>query len=269
MSDILRRERAPLTPEAWAEVDEAVKRILKAQLSARTVVDFDGPHGLDFAVLNTGRLDIPKKQSKTDVPWGIRTVQPLIEVRIPFVLDQMELDTISRGCQDPDLGPAEQAAHKLALFEESAVYKGFAEGQVTGLIPAASQKAISLPHSPEDAPQAVGKAIERLSATGISGPWALVLGSKAYYPLMQAGKGGYPPRRIVKGLLEDGPILWSPALDGGVLLSTRGGDFQLVVGLDIAVGYATHDRSKVELYLTESFTFRVLEPAAAVELKAS
>jgi hypothetical protein len=36
------------------------------------------------------------------------------------------------------------------------------------------------------------------------------------------------------------------------------------LGQDFSVGYASHDRDKVELYLTESFTFRVLEPAAAV-----
>jgi uncharacterized linocin/CFP29 family protein len=86
---------------------------------------------------------------------------------------------------------------------------------------------------------------------------------------MQAGKGGYPPHRIVRNLLGDGRITWSPILDGGVLMSARGGDFQLIVGQDIAIGYAGHDRDKVELYFTESFTFRVIEPAAAIELKAS
>ncbi|HPC23846.1 MAG TPA: family 1 encapsulin nanocompartment shell protein, partial [Phycisphaerae bacterium] len=65
-----------------------------------------------------------------------------------------------------------------------------------------------------------------------------------------------------------GDILWSPALDGGLLLSKRGGDFEMTVGQDIVIGYAHHDRYKVELYLTESFTFRVLEPLAAVALRA-
>jgi uncharacterized linocin/CFP29 family protein len=38
------------------------------------------------------------------------------------------------------------------------------------------------------------------------------------------------------------------------------------VGQDLAIGYAHHDKDQVELYLTESLTFRVLEPAAAVAL---
>jgi len=269
MNDILRRELAPLTSEAWQQIDEAATRVFKALLSARSLVDFDGPHGLELAATNTGRLEIPKKQGSGGVPWGLRIVQPLVEVRIPFSLDQMELDSVTRGCNDPDLKPLEEAARKLAMFEESAIYKGFADGRIKGIAQAAEAKPIELPSSPEAFPQAVGKGIEALSGAGIGGPYTLVLGSKAYYPLMQAGKGGYPPNRLVRNLLGDGTIAWSPVLDGGLLLSTRGGDFQLTVGQDIAIGYASHDRDKIELYFTESFTFRVLEPAAAVELKAS
>lgn len=59
-------------------------------------------------------------------------------------------------------------------------------------------------------------------------------------------------------------------LKGGALLSRRGGDFGLTVGEDLAIRYKSHNTKEVDLYFTESFTFRVLEPAAAValELKA-
>ena len=53
-----------------------------------------------------------------------------------------------------------------------------------------------------------------------------------------------------------------------MLLSTAGGDFELTIGQALAIGYASHDRNEVELFLTESFTFRVLRPEAAVELGA-
>jgi uncharacterized linocin/CFP29 family protein len=49
-------------------------------------------------------------------------------------------------------------------------------------------------------------------------------------------------------------------------MSVRGGDFELWIGQDASIGYAHHDKEHVELYLTESLTFRVLEPAAAVPL---
>jgi uncharacterized linocin/CFP29 family protein len=49
-----------------------------------------------------------------------------------------------------------------------------------------------------------------------------------------------------------------------VVLSTRGGDFELVVGRDLSIGYTGHDATKVNLYLLESLTFRALSPEAAI-----
>jgi len=267
MSDILRRNLAPLSEAAWREVDEVARRVMKDQLSARAVVDFSGPHGVELGAVNLGRLELGKTAASNGVPWGLRQVLPLVEVRLPVVLKQMELDNLTRGCQDADLSPLEDAARKLAHFEESVVYNGFAEGCIGGILPGSAHPSIKLPADPQQFPQAVGQALRVLNEAGIGGPYALVLGSAIYYPLMQAGHGGYPPRRTIGDMLG-GPILWSPVLTGGVVLSTRGGDFQLTVGQDVAIGYASHDRDKVELYLMESFTFRVLQPAAAVVLTA-
>jgi uncharacterized linocin/CFP29 family protein len=51
-----------------------------------------------------------------------------------------------------------------------------------------------------------------------------------------------------------------------VVLSLRGGDFLLDSGQDLSIGYLDHSATSVTLYLEESFSFRVLEPAAAVVL---
>ncbi len=67
--------------------------------------------------------------------------------------------------------------------------------------------------------------------------------------------------------LLDGPIVWAPAADGAIVLSMRGGDFELTVGQDFSIGYLDHTAQAVRLYLQESFTFRVLSPEAAVPLK--
>jgi uncharacterized linocin/CFP29 family protein len=64
----------------------------------------------------------------------------------------------------------------------------------------------------------------------------------------------------------DGPVVWAPAVDGAIVVSQRGGDFELVVGQDISIGYTDHDAESVSLYLEESLTFRVDSPEAAVRL---
>ena len=48
------------------------------------------------------------------------------------------------------------------------------------------------------------------------------------------------------------------------MLSLRGGDFILDSGQDLSIGYLDHDADAVRLYLEESFSFRVIEPDAAV-----
>lgn len=267
MPDLLRRSQAPLTEAAWDEVDGTASRILKAHLSARALVDFSGPHGWEFAAINSGRLSISRKASPGGVPWGTRGVLPLVEVRVPFELDQMELDSIARGAADPDLGPLEQTARNVALFEESAVYNGFAAGGIRGIVEASEHKPLKLPTNVRQYPNMAAEAVTTLKQTGIDGPYVLVLGTKPFQHVMQGTEEGYPTTRLLSRIL-DGKVLWSPALEGGVVLTTRGGDFELTVGQDLAIGYASHTRNRVELFLTESFTFRVLDPAAAVVLKA-
>jgi uncharacterized linocin/CFP29 family protein len=268
MTDILKGSLAPLTEEAWSEIKDAAKQTLKPLLSARKIVDFEGPKGWDFSAVNLGRLDVPKKSSGKSVGYGMRKVLPLIEARILFKLNLWELDNISRGAADPDLGPLEEAAKALALFEDNAIYKGLKDGQIDGIIPSASQKALKLPANAQEYAKVVAQGIDAMRADGIGGPYALVLSPAAYQVVMQAVGPGYPVRRGLEKLLGgDDLIMRSGALDGGVLLSTRGGDFEMTVGADLSIGYSSHDSEEVHLFLTESFTFRVLEPAAAVELK--
>ena len=63
--------------------------------------------------------------------------------------------------------------------------------------------------------------------------------------------------------------MWAPGVEGAVVLSLRGGDFLFESGQDLSIGYDSHDAEVVELYLEESFSFRVATPEAAVALVAT
>jgi uncharacterized linocin/CFP29 family protein len=80
-----------------------------------------------------------------------------------------------------------------------------------------------------------------------------------------AEHGGYPLFDHLRKILG-GPIVWSPGVEGAVVLSQRGGDFLFDSGQDLAVGYDRHDAEDVHLYLEESFSFRVATPEAAVTI---
>lgn len=266
MANLLRRALAPIGEEAWKQIDGAAMRVLKAHLSARTLVDFRGPYGWDFAAVNLGTLQLGNEPGAGGVPWGVRQVLPLVEARITFALSRWDIDYIARGALAVNLDPVEEVARKMGLFEESAIYHGFNQGQIQGILQHTSHEPIQLPQNAEDYPRAVAEGVKRLSLAGTIGPFMLVLGPSAFYSLLQSHPTGYPPSRVVRDILQ-GDILFSPALEGGLLLSNAGGYFEMVVGQDLSIGYQVHDSEKVELFITESFTFRVLETGAAIELK--
>lgn len=258
------RELAPISAKGWGEIESEAKRTLQISLAARKLVDFKGPLGLGTSAINTGR-----RQSIGPLENGaeasLRESQPLVEVRVPFELKRADLDSIERGADDADLDPVIEAAQQLARIEDRAVFHGYPAAMIQGIAEVAPGGPVMLTENYEDYPAAVARAISRLHSAGVEGPYAIALGKQCYTGITETTKGGYPVIQHVKRLL-DGPLVWAPAVNGAVVLSMRGEDFELVVGQDISIGYLDHDRSVVRLYLQESFTFRVLSPQAAVPL---
>jgi uncharacterized linocin/CFP29 family protein len=265
MVDMLRRSLAPVGDAAWEQIDSLAACILRGNLSGRRISDFTGPHGWELAAVNAGRLCFPGGKRRGDVEWGIRAVQPLVETRVPFALSLSELDGALRGSKDPDLHAVEEAAAKAAVFEEKAVYAGFKEGGIEGIVPSSPHRPITITRKAGDYQGALERAVVAVEKQGIGGPFDLVLGTVPFETLMAGDDRGYPLRKRVEDIIR-GEIRWSPALKGGVVLSRRGGDFEFTLGQDFSIGYYGHDGDRVDLYITESFTFRVLEPRAAVAL---
>jgi uncharacterized linocin/CFP29 family protein len=267
MNSILKRHLAPLSDEIWRQIDEQAAAVLKGNLSGRALVPFNGPHGLSAAAINLGLVAAAQKPVVDDVQWGLRKVLPLIEIYAPFALSLEDLEQVDRGGLTPELDPVIQAAHKTACFEETAIYKGLPEGGYAGLLDSSPHKPVALPVKPEGFAGAIGNAVLTLQKQSINGPYHLVLGTGAYQALTLGELQGGPLRKFVDKLLLGGSIKWSPVLnEGGALFSGRGGDAELTVGQDYAVGFAgTHDDT-ANFFLMASFAFRVIEPAAAIAL---
>lgn len=262
--DVFKRKLAPLTDEAWNEISAEAARTLRSILSGRRVVDVDGPNGMAFSAVNLGRLALPDEQGIEGiegVQYGIRRVLPLVEVRVPFQVEIWELDNLARGARDVDLGAVVEAARRLAIFEDRAILTGLARGEMQGLAQAASTPPRTFGGEPSAVVDAVSQATVDLRDAGVGGPYAVVLGRKPWHALHAAL--GYPAERRVEAA-TGGPILFSPALEGGLLVSMRGNDFTLTLGQDATLGYSSHDHERVRLYLTESFALQVQTPGAII-----
>jgi uncharacterized linocin/CFP29 family protein len=263
MNDLLRRQHAPFAAASWAAIDEQAREVLAGNLSGRRIVDVSGPFGWQHAAVNLGRLQPGRVDAGDGVSYGIRKVLPLVEVRVPFELDLWELDDVVRGARDPDLDPLIDAARKLAAFEERAIYYGFEPGGIVGMADASQHEAVAFRADPTTWPEAIAQAIVALKSAGELAPYTFVAGRSVFQGL-ERDAGSYPLRKQIESLI-DGPIVLAPNIDGAFLVPTESeGDFELTLGQDISVGFDQQHGQRVQLYMTESFTFRVLEPQAVV-----
>ncbi len=260
----LKRDQAPILASAWKEIDEAASRTLTTHLKGRRIVDVSAPLGWEASSVGVGRLDIIEDKG-FDLEYGVRRVQPLVEMRARFELEVWELDNAARGAMDIDLDAVEKACRAAANFEDSAIFSGLESeaARIRGLRGDLFHDAVDFELDPNDLLNAVSQAILSLQHSGIEGPYALVLDGETFR--FAASASGYPLMKRLRSLL-DGPVVESEQAQGAILASLRGGDFVLTLGHDFAIGFEHHEPPKVQLFLTESFTFQVLEPKALVAL---
>jgi uncharacterized linocin/CFP29 family protein len=268
MSNHLLRSHAPISDGNWKLLDDEARERLPAALAARKLVDFLGPFGWEYSATNLGRVSAVSATPTDGVVGLQRRVLPLVELRTEFSISRAELRDDDRGAEDADLEPLDDAAHRIALAENTAIFHGWPEASIVGIAQASPHQGLTLGNEADSYPRPVASAVEELLQAGVGGPYALALGSTCFKRVAETAEhGGYPLRDHLSKVLEGGPIVWAPGLEGGLVLSLRGEDFLFECGQDLAIGYLEHDRETVTFYLEESFSFHVATPEAAVPLK--
>jgi uncharacterized linocin/CFP29 family protein len=264
--DHLRRELAPISDSAWRQIDAEATRALTTFLAARRLVDVTGPLGWEHAAVNLGSVIGLDTSPTAGVDACVRDVAPILELRTPFFLARAELDAIDRGSRSPDLSAVVDATRKAALAEDGAVFNGFGPSRINGIASDSPHDPVPLDDDYEEFPRAVARAVATLRTAGVDGPYGTALGPRCYTGVIETTqKGGYPVLEQLR-LITGGPIAWAQAVDGSVVISLRGGDFELTLGEDFSIGFVAGDAERVQLYLEESVAFRAHSPEAAVAL---
>lgn len=264
--DHLLRAHAPISDDGWKLLDTEATERLVAALGARKLVDFAGPLGWKHSATNLGRTESISEVPVKTVSARRRRVLPLVEVRTSFGVAREELLNYDRGAADPNLDSLADAAMQMATTENVSVFHGWKGAGITGMTAASPHTAVPRVSDFNDYPKRVAKAVETLLSAGVSGPYGLAVGPEDYTSIVETAEhGGYPLFDHVRKILG-GPIVWAPGVLGGVVLSLRGGDFLFESGEDLSVGYETHTAGTVQLYLEQTFSFRVATPEAAIAL---
>jgi uncharacterized linocin/CFP29 family protein len=261
----LHRDLAPISDAGWDVIDDEAKSRLPTYLAARKLVDFEGPHGWTHSATNLGRVAEIAGPSE-GVSALQRTVLPLVELRTEFKVSRTELDDVDRGTTSPDLAELDEAIRQIALAENVTVFHGHKAAGFRGITESTSHEPIAVGDI-DKCPDAVARGVNALRQAGIGGPYGLAICPDMYTSIVESTEyGGELLLDHLRKILG-GPLVWAPGIEGGVVLSLRGGDFKIESGQDLSIGYLDHDADVVRLYLEESLNFRVLEPDAAVAVR--
>jgi uncharacterized linocin/CFP29 family protein len=259
----LHRELAPVSAAAWTDLEDETRRSFSRHVAGRRVVDVVEPGGEQLAAVGTGHL-VPLESPAPGVTAQARAAQPVIELRVPFTVSRQAIDDVERGAADADWQPAKDAAKQIGFAEDRIVFDGWSAAGITGIRPASDNATIALPTDVLAYPVAVSQALSALRLAGVNGPYALALSADAYTAVTETSDHGYPIHEHLARVVDE--IIWAPAIDGAVVLTTRGGDYALHLGQDLSIGYLAHDGQSVQLYLQETLTFVVQTSEAAVGL---
>lgn len=264
--DILKRDIAPISDKAWQEIDDTARNVLKCLLTARRSVHVNGPKGMDYNAVPEGRIEMVS-ENKSGVGVAKYNVLPLLELRNQFSLSKWELDNIERGCKDIDLSNLEKAVEEIALLEEDMVYNGYAKGGIKGLSAEAEHSVKIGGETTGNILKAIGEAKYKLTHAYAKAPFNLIVSQKLYEKLLLVENGV----RVIDMVQEmiGGKVYYTGLVKDGLMFPQKHEDLELTIGQDFAIGYQSDDQNTVNLFITESLFFRVLDPAIVVNLKIS
>ena len=262
----LHRELAPISDAAWSQIEEETTRTLSG-IWPDDGLWISSPGGIALP----GVSDRPPAVDPAPAEGIVanqREVKPLVELRVPFELPARRSTTWSADRTTPIGSPRKTRRRNLPLLKTGPSSTDTLRPVSRAFGRAPAIQSTTLPADVRDYPDAVAHALSQLRLVGVNGPYSVLLGADEYTALAETRDHGYPVLEHVKRIV-DGNIVWAPAIEGAVVLTTRGGDFELNIGQDVSIGYLSHTDSAVRLYLQETFVFRVLTSEASVVLSPS
>lgn len=255
--DFLKRELAPISNKAWMEIEKRAKDVLSTQLTARRFVKVTSVSCENSGGITTGRIKIEENENNE---FGIYKIQPFVENRVNFTLDRWELDNVDRGAKDINFDTLDMALKEAAKFEEKSIYYGLEKACIVGIL---NKELLDFGKTEAETLKSVMYGVSKIKNQSFSsGPYALVVGLEKYIYLNTINPNDSLLKKIERVLGT--PVIISHNITEGILLPYNKDDIELVLAKDFSIGYTEHSSKEVKLFITETFTFRSLDPISIV-----
>lgn len=264
--DHLNRFAAPFDARVWDEIDDAATGAARERMTARRVLDVEGPYGPGLTSIEVGHDGLCRQPDSDEAGAVVSRAIALPMLRKRFLLSIRRVAAHLENGLPLDMAPAEDAAEAVSAREDDLIYQGQAEFGLSGLL-SATGRARQTAGNWSDVDRALDdvlSAVTKLDDAGFRGPYALVLEPALYNGLFRR----YPGTDLLqlehlRRLCTEG--IHKAPVTGGAVIDPRAG--VLIVGQDLMAGYVGQDGIHYEFYLSESIALRLDEPEAVCTLE--
>ncbi len=265
MSAYLNRQTSGFADELWARIDTAAVEAARELITARRILDVDGPYGPGLTSVEVGDESTMQAADDDKASAVASRAIALPMLRQPFALSIRRVEGHQRKGLPLDLRPVEDAAEAVARREEEIIYYGLEEAGIAGLLTADGRHQLECGDwkQVDEAVNDIIRAVTRLDDSGFRGPYALALSPSRYNALFRRYEGSdllqldHLRRLCAVGVFK-API------EGAAVVDPRVGAIK--VGQDLRVGFGANDGIHFRLFASESLVLLLDSPEAVCTL---
>lgn len=269
--ELLQRSDAPFGQVVWEQIDQAVCEAARSNLSARRLLETEGPYGLGLKSLPLGERPVEGNGEDEVLVTADRAV-PVPLIATTFTLAARDIANFVRQGLPMDLGPAARAAAQCARKEDQLLFHGSEALGMHGLLTAQGVGSVNLREwkQPGDGVQDVMKALERIDSAGFHGPYTLALDPLRYTALLKRYPQGSTLEIEHMREVIGGQVIKAPAIQkGGVLVAQGRYLASIVLAQDLMTAFEGPAGRAYTFIVSESLALRLAEPTAVCRLQAS
>lgn len=266
-TDYLGRDDAPFGEDVFARLDEIVVSVAKAQLSARRILEIEGPYG--FALKSVPLND--EVVSDGDVKVLSSPTLPLPLIETGFRLSARDLATFEATGFSLDTESVARAAMAAAEAEDALVFEGEKKLGISGLLTVEGALSVKLGNLDEigTAANDIIAALTTLDRAGFHGPYLLALAPELYNLLYRLLPQNFQTEmQYIESIVGSKVVKAAGIKKGGVLLAEGRQYASMVIGQDMSAGFVGPSGPDYEFKIIESIAPRIRVPASICALKA-
>lgn len=258
--EYLNRNDSPISEKVWKEIDNTVVAAAKTKLSGRKIITTQGPLGFGIKAIPSNDQQI---ETGSNVKMSYCCWTPLTLIQTSFKLSIRDIASFEQTGIPLNLCNVAKAAIDCAAQEDNIIFNGIPAMKINGLMntPECQNMNLKSWENIGAAAEDIMWATSMLDNEGFNGPYTLGLSVNLYNMLFRRYPQGNTEYKHISQFVTDG-IIKTPAINGGILLCSRGTCIAIYIGQDMTAGFVGPCDGEYEFTISETIALKLTLPKA-------